>query len=151
MTRLHRRIETRLPIERAFAHIADFSTSSGWDPGIATSERLDPGAVRVGSRFRLGVRMQGRVSPMEYRITVLDPDRRVVLEGVGSMIRAVDEIRFEATAGGTAIDYTADIRLGGLLGLAQPFLGRTFDKITKAALDGMLERLNRMADEPRTA
>jgi carbon monoxide dehydrogenase subunit G len=151
MTRLHRRIETRLPLDRAFAYVADFSTSSSWDPGIATAERLDQGAIGVGSRFRLGVRMLGRVSPMEYRITALDPDRRVVFEGVGSGIRAVDEIRFEATAAGTAIDYTADIRLGGVLRLVQPLLGGTLEKIATAGLDGMRERLNRIADEVRTA
>ena len=41
--------------------------------------------------------------------------RRVVLTGSGSGVSAVDEIRFERSGTGTHIDYTADIRLGGLL------------------------------------
>ena len=50
----------------------------------------------------------------------------VLLVGTGSGVSAVDDIRFEPLGGGTRIDYTADIRLGGLLRLVQPFLGRAF-------------------------
>ena len=35
----------------------------------------------------------------------------------------VDDIRFEQIGDRTVVDYMADIRLGGLLRLAQPFLG----------------------------
>jgi carbon monoxide dehydrogenase subunit G len=147
MTRLHEHIETRLNPEAAFAYIADFANASAWDPGIATSEREDGGPLGVGSRFRLGVRMGGRVLPMLYRITVYDAPRQVVLEGDGSGVHAIDEIRFEPAASGTAIDYTADIRLGGILRLAQPFLGGALDRIAKAALGGMKTALDDLARE----
>ena len=45
---------------------------------------------------------------------------------------AVDEIRFEPAGTGTRIDYTADIRLGGLLRLVQPFLGGAFAARSRA-------------------
>jgi hypothetical protein len=63
----------------------------------------------------IDVRMRGRVAPMEYRITTYEPSARVVLTGEGSGVSAVDEIRFapRTDGTGTAIDYTADIRLGG--------------------------------------
>ena len=82
MTTLRERIETPLPIDEAFAYVADFANSQEWDPGVATAERLDTGPVGVGSRYRLGVRMGGRVAPMEYRISVFEPPTRVVLTGV---------------------------------------------------------------------
>ena len=145
MTRLHETIHTTLPIDETFAFIADFSNSSRWDPGVATSEALDPGPVAVGSRYRLGVRMRGRVAPMEYRVTTFERPRRVVLTGEGSGVSAVDDIRFERTELGTAIDYTADIRLGGLLRLLQPFLGDSFEKIAKDALGGMQAALDERA------
>ena len=114
MTSFESAIETRLPIDEAFAYIADFANSMHWDPGVATTERVDAGPVGVGSRYRLGVRMGGRVAPMEYRIAVFEPPRRVVLAGEGSGVTAVDEIRFVPAGDGTRVDYTADIRLGGL-------------------------------------
>jgi carbon monoxide dehydrogenase subunit G len=145
MTRLHEEIETALPLDVAFPFVADFANSSRWDPGVKSSEPLGPEPPEVGSRYRLMVRMGGRFAPMEYRVSALEPMRRVVLTGSGSGVSAVDEIRFEASGTGTRIDYTADIRLGGLLRLVQPFLGGSFRKIAKDALAGMERILNEMA------
>ena len=44
------------------------------------------------------------------------------------------------------IDYTADIRLGGVLRLVQPFLGRAFAKLGRDALAGMQRALDARAD-----
>ena len=145
MTRLHETIETPLPIEDAFAFIADFANSQHWDPGVATSERIDDGPVGLGARYRLGIRMRGRVTPMEYRITAYDAPHRVVLTGEGSGVSAVDEIRFEAAGSGTRVDYTADIRLGGWMRVIQPFVGGAFEKIAKDALGGMQRALDERA------
>lgn len=142
MTQLNERIETRLAPEPAFAFVADFANAMQWDPGVATSERIDSGPVGVGARYRLGVRLGGRVAPMEYRITIFEPSRRVVLVGEGSGVSAVDEIRFTPSGTGTRIDYTADIRLGGLLRLVQPLLGGQFARIGREALVGMQRTLD---------
>ena len=151
MTKLIEQIETALPPEAAFTYVADFANSMDWDPGVATSERVDDGPARVGSRYRLGVRLAGRVAPMEYRITVLEPSRRVVLAGAGSGVSAVDEIRFTPAGSGTRIDYTADIRLGGVLRLVQPFLGGQFARIGRDALGGMKRTLDARAGAPGSA
>ena len=145
MTRLTEQIQTSLPIDDVFAFVADFANSMYWDPGVATSERIDAGPVGLGARYRLGVRMRGRVAPMEYRITTFEAPRRVVLTGEGSGVSAIDEIRFEPAGTGTRIDYTADIRLGGLMRLAQPLLGGAFAKIARDALDGMQRALDARA------
>jgi carbon monoxide dehydrogenase subunit G len=145
MTKLHERIQTTLSIDETFAFIADFANSSQWDPGVATSERIDAGPVGLGARYQLGVRLAGRVAPMEYRITTFEPPTRVILTGEGSNVSAVDEIRFEATPAGTTVDYTADIRLGGWMRLIQPFVGGAFQKIAKDALGGMQRALDERA------
>ena len=59
MTRLHETVETALPIEPAFAFIADFANNPAWDPGTAAARRLDSGPVGVGSTLRAG-RPDGR-------------------------------------------------------------------------------------------
>jgi carbon monoxide dehydrogenase subunit G len=150
MTRLHEEIETPLPLDVAFPFVADFANSSRWDPGVESSERVDSGALEVGARFRLMVRMGGRFAPMEYRVSELEPMRRVVLTGSGSGVSAVDEILFERSGTGTHIDYTADIRLGGLLKLVQPFLGGSFRKIARDALAGMERTLAEMSTRETT-
>ena len=145
MTTLRERIETPLPIDETFAYVADFANSQEWDPGVATAVRLDTGPVRVGSRYRLGVRMGGRVAPMEYRISVFEPPTRVILTGEGSGVTAVDDIRFEPAGYGTRVDYTADIKLGGFLGLIQPLLGRAFGNLARNAVGGMQRTLDERA------
>ena len=145
MPRLHEIIETALPIDEVFAFVADFANSAKWDPGVASSERIGEGPVGVGARYQLGIRMRGKVSPMEYRITTYEPPRRVVLAGDGSGVRAIDDIRFEPAGAGTRVDYTADIHLTGLLRLAEPFSTGTFERIAKDALAGMRRALDERA------
>ena len=151
MAILREQILTSLPLDEAFAFVADFANAAAWDPGVASSERLNPGPVEVGARYRLGIRMGGRVAPMDYVITVLDPLSRVVLTGAGSGVAAVDDLRFAATESGTRIDYVADIRLKGLLRLAAPFAGGAFARIARDGRDGMQRALDQRARESRAA
>ena len=95
--------------------------------------------------------MAGRVAPMDYRITVFEPSRQVVLAGVGSGVEAVDDIRFEATSTGTRIDYRADIQLRGVLRLVAPFAGGAFARIARDARDGMQRTLDGRAAAGRAA
>lgn len=145
MPQLHETIETRLDPQAAFQFIADFANASSWDPGTATSRRIDDGPVRVGSRYALGVRMAGATRPMEYRIVELEPGRRVVLEGSGSGVEATDTIVFEPSSTGTRIDYRADIRLVGWRRLLEPLAGGAFARIAREARDGMQRTLDERA------
>lgn len=145
MTRLHERLETRWGLEESFEYVADFANSEEWDPGVDSAKRIDDGPIGVGARYRLGVHLAGRVAPMEYRITVFDRPNRVVLQGEGSGVTAIDDIRFERVGDTTRIDYIADIRLGGLLRFIQPFLGGAFRTLAEHAVGGMRTELDRRA------
>ena len=147
MTRLSETIDTTLPIEAAFAYLADFANSQEWDPGVATAERIGIEPVGVGSKYQLGVRVGNRVRPMEYTVSTFDPPRRVVLVGSGSGVSAVDTIEFARTTTGTRVDYTADINLLGVMRLVQPFIGGTFAKIARDAAGGIRHQLDARASE----
>ena len=145
MTRIHERITAVLPVEAAFDYIADFATNADWDPNTTAARRLDDGPVGVGAHYELHVRMGGRTAPMTYRITHFERPTRVVLEGGGSGVESVDDIRFQRAGDATVIDYAADIQLGGLLRLVQPFLGGRFEQIGKDAAAGMVATLGALA------
>jgi len=159
VTRINERLRADLPVEAAFDFIADFANASAWDPGTVWSRRTAPGGVPdgpvgLGASFELGVRMGGRIAPVTYRITEYDRPTRVVLVGEGSGVESVDDIRFERTGDGTAIDYAADITLHGALRLLQPFLGGTFRRIGRDAAAGMADALAGIAassDQPEDA
>jgi NAD(P)-dependent dehydrogenase (short-subunit alcohol dehydrogenase family) len=78
---------------------------------------------------------------MLYTITRFEPSRRVVLEGKGDGIHAVDDIRFSTVEGGTRIDYTADITLGGAAGKVEFLLGPVLDRVGKKAMAGLRKAL----------
>ena len=140
--------ETRIvatPLEEAFDYTADFTNIENWDPGVARSVRTDSGPLRVGSTFDLMVKFGSRQSPMTYTITHFEPPHRVVLEGEGSTLRAIDEIGFRSVENGTEIGYTADLHFKGLMRFVAPFIGGALDKVGKKALDGLAAKLGQVA------
>lgn len=146
MTKLMEQVTSEVSPDVAFAYVADFGGQAEWDPNTVSSKRVDDGELGVGARFALDVKMGRRTTAMEYRITEFTPPSKVVLVGEGSGIWTEDTITFAPTdSGGTRVDYVADIRLSGLLGLVQPLLGRAFDSIGKGAVAGMKRELDRLA------
>ena len=152
MTTLHERIETTLPIEEVFAYVADFANSQEWDPGVATARaarRRARGARGAASGWASG--MGGRASPRWSTGSRTSNGRR----GSSSSARAPasppstrsdSSVRRPARGSTTA----ADIRLGGILRLVQPFLGRAPSRrIGRNAADGMQRTLEAQATAAR--
>ena len=129
------------PRPEVFAYTADFTNIDQWDPGVVSSTRIDNGALKVGSAFTLMVKFGSRELPMVYTITALEKDKRVVLDGVGDKLRAIDDIRFSDADGGTRVDYSADLQFKGVLRFLTPLMGRTLDKVGRKALDGLASQL----------
>ena len=146
MIRLHETVEVPRPVEEAFAWTSDFANIEQWDPGVSRSVRLKDEPIGPGARFRLDVSFGPFTTPMEYVVTLFEPPYRVVLEGKGDRIRAVDDIRFEAIPGGTRIDYTAELTFLGPSSLAEPLLGSTLEGVGRRAVEGLKDALSR---EPR--
>lgn len=145
MTRLMETLTSPIGRGAAFAYVADWSRQAEWDPNTTASAKIGEGGPEVGARYMLKVKMGPRTVPMEYRITELEEPSRVVLVGEGNGIWTKDTITFSEVDGGTRVDYEAEIRLSGLLGLVQPLLGRAFDGIGKGAAAGMQRELDALA------
>jgi carbon monoxide dehydrogenase subunit G len=145
MTLLKETLETPLAREAAFEYIADWSQQAAWDPNTVSSARVGEGGPEVGARYALEVKMGPRTVPMEYRITELEAPSRIVLVGEGSGIWTEDTITFDTAGSGTRVEYQAEIKLSGWLGIVQPLLGRAFDGIAKGAVAGMKRELDARA------
>ncbi len=142
MTKLSESLETALPRAEAFAYVADWSRNAEWDPNTMSAKQIGEGGPAVGSRYKLEVKTVRKAVPMEYRITELEAPTRIVLIGEGSGVWTEDVLTFAETATGTRVDYQAEIKLSGLLGVIQPLLGRGFDGIAKGAVEGMKRELD---------
>jgi carbon monoxide dehydrogenase subunit G len=138
-------IEVPSPPERAFAYVADFTTAAAWDPGIVSSTRTG-GDGGVGTTYDVQALFRDKTLPFSYVVSELDPGRRIVLHGEGEKATSDDVISFEpALGGGTRITYEADLRLKGMLRVAEPFLGGTIRTMGEKALAGLREALSRPA------
>ena len=143
---IRRTITTPLPIGTVFAYLADFSNAPEWDPGTTSSEPRTGLGPRVGQMYDLVVTWGSRTLDMTYEITALEVDRHIVLEGTGSTTKAVDTMTFSPNVdGGTIVTYEADIRLRGLLKLAEPFLGKKFVELGDEAERGLITALAGLA------
>jgi carbon monoxide dehydrogenase subunit G len=137
MTVLNEELKVSRPLDEVFGLVGDFANAEVWDPGVEESRAITEGPVRVGSRYELTVVFNGRRLPMTYEVTAFDPPRRVELVGTGSTVDARDDIRFEATDEGTRILYMADLRLKGVLRVAEPLLRSKFEQVGRRAMEGM--------------
>ena len=127
-----------------FSYLAVFSNAGQWDPGVLEGEQLDPGPVRVGSRFLLVVPFLGRKLPLVYRVTELSAgDRRVVLDAASRFLRATDRIavRPRPAGRGASVSYQAEVTLAGPLRLLDPLLGRGFRGVGERAAAGLASTL----------
>ena len=121
MIRLKASIRVAKDVAYVFRYTSDFRHIQEWDPGVVSSLVTHRGKNGLGSKYDLVLKFGPFRPKMRYEIIAYTPFSRVVLKGEGESFTAIDTIVFSRTAGGTQIDYQADIRFLGL--------GRTIEKI----------------------
>jgi NAD(P)-dependent dehydrogenase (short-subunit alcohol dehydrogenase family) len=148
MIRLHETIQVPGPIDSVFAYTSNFGNAVQWDPGVAESARTGHGPIGIGTAFKLRVKFGPRSIPMTYVVREYDPPKRVVLEGKGDSVHALDDIAFAVTPRGTCITYTADISLLGASRIVEPWLKGALDRVGKNAVRGLQTALSGESPPP---
>jgi carbon monoxide dehydrogenase subunit G len=139
---LRETITVNRPIDQAFAYTAAWENTERWDPGVARSTAKQAGEPKVGSAYDLVLQFGSRQTPMEYVITELSAPNRIVLEGTGNMVTAVDTIEFETTGDATRIHYTAELTFSGIMSIVTKFMGGRLDNIGKDGVAGLKRELD---------
>jgi carbon monoxide dehydrogenase subunit G len=135
-------IDAACSLEEAFTYVSDFTTVADWDPGVRSSRRVS-GDGGLGTVYEVQASFRGKTLPFSYSVITFEPNRRIVLDGVGEKATSLDTIVFESTGNGkTKITYTAEFGLKGVLRLAGPFLGGTFRSLARDALLGLATKLD---------
>jgi dehydrogenase/reductase SDR family member 12 len=141
--------EVVTPQQAAFDAIADFTSSASWDPGIASSRRLDGGPVTHGSRFEVRYRFGPLTLPLVYEITRHEPPYRVVLATRSPLHTGEDDVRFRSSATGTEVSWRARFAFRGPGLLLEPVLRVAFPRVAQEAGDGLAAYLSSLADSPQ--
>jgi hypothetical protein len=147
MAQITERLDVPTAIEDAFDHVADFTTTVGWDPSIVAAERLDDGPIGLGSRFQVKLALGPVNVPLEYEITAYERPNRVVLTTRGPVHRGEDDVRFkESGDGDTTVLWNAQFAVRGPVGsLLDPGLGVGFRRTAAAAVRGLERSLHALA------
>ena len=111
----------RTPIEEAFSFAADFANIERWASGVTASRRIDGGPLGASTDY--------------------DPPSRVVLEGTGAKVEAVDEMLFTVTDAGTRIDYRAHLTFKGSQQFVAPLNQSRLVSIGRDAVAGLRDTL----------
>lgn len=135
--RITRQVTTPLAIDAVFDFLADFTTTTTWDPGTERTVRVS-GDGGVGTVYDNTSNFNGRSTHLTYTVVAWDRPHRIRLEGRNGTVVAIDTMTFTALPdGGTRVTYDAQFRFQGVARLAAPFLGRAFRRLGDEAEAGL--------------
>jgi uncharacterized membrane protein len=132
------------PVEEVFAFVADPTNGPAWQGWLASATVDPPGPIAVGTKVAevrqiLGIRV-GYV----YRITALEPNRRIALESVDGPVPFSAQFTFEPVGQGCLVRVGVDVRTASLVGVfgpAHPLIGRMAERELQANLANLNDLL----------
>jgi len=140
---LRRIVTVATPLDKVFAYLADFTTTTEWDPGTVKTIRT-AGDGAVGTEYLNTSTFAGRETQLTYVVQELVPNQRISLRGENATVIAHDTMTFRETENGTEVSYTADFAFKGVARLLAPLLRPAFNRLGDRAQAGMAAAMTRL-------
>ena len=146
MSEMHIRRVVQVPVAVpvVFGYLADFTTTTEWDPGTVRTELID-GDGGVGTRYRNTSRFLGRQTELIYTVAEHVAPQRIRLRGVNKTVTAIDVMEFREVDGGTEVTYIADFTFVGVARFLGPLIGPALQRLGNEAAVGMRRALMTLA------
>ena len=141
--RLRKIVTVEKPVDKVFAYLSDFTTTTEWDPGTVRTVRTS-GDGGFGTEYLNTSKFAGRQTQLTYVVEDLVTNRHIALRGENKTVIAQDTLAFREVAGGTEVTYTADFTFKGIARIAAPFLGPALKRLGDEAEAGMAAALARL-------
>ena len=141
--RLQRTVETTASPDAVFAYLADFTTTTEWDPGTVETTRVS-GDGGVGTTYRNVSSFLGRKTELTYTVTSHEPDRLFALRGENKTVVAHDTMEIAKHGSGTRVSYTAEFEFQGVAKYVAPLLSPALKKLGDDAEQGLRTSLGRL-------
>ena len=122
MVRIEGEIVIGRPVEIVFDYAADPGNEPQYNPHMVRAEKITPGPVAEGTRFRSAVASMGRTAEMLIECTGY---RRPELLATTITMPQADftyALRFQPTAGGTRMRWSGQVHPKGALKLLGPLI-----------------------------
>jgi hypothetical protein len=122
MARIEGAIVIGRPVDVVFDYVADQSNEPQYNVQMVRAEKITPGPVGKGTRFRSAVASMGRTAEMLIECTGYDRPR--LLESTTTMRQANISytLRFEPAAPGTRMHWSGQVRPKGAFRLLGPVI-----------------------------
>jgi len=131
------------PLKAVFDYLADFTTTTDWDPGTVITVR-EHGDGGVGTAYLNTSRFLGRTTQLTYVVEELVDQQLIQLRGENKTVTAVDTLTFQPVAQGTQVAYAAEFTFKGLSRFTVPLLKPAFERLGDEAEAGLRKALNRL-------
>ena len=146
--RLSRTVTVDKPLDRVFAYLSDFTTTTEWDPGTVKTVRSS-GDGAVGTKYENTSTFGGRQTQLTYVVQDLVPNERIALRGENKTVIAEDTITVREVGSDTAtaqteVTYTANFTFKGLTKFVAPLMKPAFTRLGDEAETGMAAALERL-------
>jgi uncharacterized protein YndB with AHSA1/START domain len=138
-----RQVVVAAPADAVFAYLADFTTTTQWDPATVRTERL-AGDGGVGTRYLNTSRFAGRTSDITYEVTSVTPGRSIELRGVNRYLVARDTITVAPHTDGTQVIYRIRFAFQGWLRWIEPLLQLAVARLLDDGARGLRRELARI-------
>jgi Polyketide cyclase / dehydrase and lipid transport len=142
MARINGEIVIGRPVDVVFDYVADQSNEPRYNPRMVRAEKITPGPVGTGTRFRSAVASMGRTAEMLIEYTGYERPTRLSSATTMQQADISYTLTFEPTASGTRMRWSGQVRPKGAFKLLGPLiaqLGRHQEQRIWASLKQHLE------------
>ncbi len=135
-------VRTPMSPDDAFAYMADLRHFVEWDPGVARVEQASGDGAGPGASFDVDVKTPARTITLRYDTITYEPSTTVLAVAKNALLTSRDTVTVQPDdAGGSIVTYDAVLTLNGVLRLADPLLGLSFQRIGDRAAVGLVSAL----------
>jgi uncharacterized protein YndB with AHSA1/START domain len=142
MAHINGEILINRPVEEVFDFVADERNEPRYNPRMLRAEKLSPGPVGLGSRFRAEMRTRPRPMEMTTEFTGYERPRRLASTTRMSRMDIRGTLSFDPVPGGTRMRWSWELEPHGLLKLMTPLaspIGARGERAIWTSLKRLLE------------
>jgi len=150
MAQIQGKLVIHRPVHEVFDFVADERNEPRYNPRICRAEKLLPGSIGCGTRFRAEAVTLGRTTGMTIEYTAFERPRRLASSIHMPAAEIAGTLRFDPVANGTRMGWSWEVRPRGLYRLLTPVIarvGRRQERENWGGLERFLEAREDLAPE----
>ena len=150
MARIEGELVINRPVHEVFDFVADERNEPRYNPRIRRAEKLSPGAIGRGTRFRAEAVTRGRTTGMTIEYTAYERPRQLASAIHMSAADIVGTLRFDPVPTGSRMRWSWVVRPRGLYRLLTPVIvrvGRRQEEANWGGLKRFLEAREELAPD----